>query len=121
MTRGIRGATTVVKNSENEILLATVEVVKEMIEENDVSPEQVSHIFFSVTEDLNASFPAKAVRELEGWQYVPVMCMREIPVPNSLPKCIRVMMVAEIKKTQKEIKHIFKNDAIKLRPDLSNV
>lgn len=120
MTRGVRGATTVKENTETALLQATVEVVKEMVKENEIKAEQVSHVFFSVTDDLNAAFPAKAVRELEGWQHVPVMCMQEIPVPNSLPMCIRVMLVADIQTNQQDVKHIFKNNAIKLRPDLSN-
>ena len=118
MIRGVRGATTVIKNSEHEIMLETESVVKSMVSANDIKPEDVSHIFFSVTSDLNAAFPAKAIRQLDKWTYVPVMCMQEIDVPNSLEKCIRVMMVTNTEKKQEEIEHIFHNEAVKLRPDL---
>lgn len=118
MMRGFRGATTVKKNDEAAILLETEKLVKEMVLQNNIEPEHISHVFFSVTEDLNATFPAKASRELPGWKHVPVMCMREIDVPNSLPKCIRVMLVAKTNLEQTEIKHVFLNDAVKLRPDL---
>lgn len=118
MMRGFRGATTVKKNDEAAILLETEKLVKEMVLQNNIEPEHISHVLFSVTEDLNATFPAKASRELPGWKHVPVMCMREIDVPNSLPKCIRVMLVAKTNLEQTEIKHVFLNDAVKLRPDL---
>lgn len=119
MIRGVRGATTVTQNTEKEITLATEKVVRAMVRSNDIKPEDISHIFFSVTKDLNACFPAKAIRELSGWTYVPVMCMQEIVVPNSLDLCIRVMMTINTPKSQKEIEHVFQNKAVKLRPDLS--
>lgn len=118
MIRGVRGATTVRENSEEEIMLETKQVVMAMVEANSIQAEDVSHIFFSVTKDLNAGFPAKAIREIEEWTYVPVMCMQEIDVPNSLEKCIRVMMVVNTNKEQTSIEHVFHNEAVKLRPDL---
>lgn len=116
--RGFRGATTVTENNEAEILEETEKLVKLMVEKNNIEPDQISHVFFSVTDDLNATFPAKVSRRIPGWKYVPVMCMREIDVPNSLPKCIRVMLVAKTNLKQEEVEHIFLNDAVKLRPDL---
>lgn len=118
MTRGIRGATTVSVNEEAEILEATRNVLNEMIKQNNVQASDVSHVFISLTKDLTATFPAKVLREIEGWRYVPVMCMAEIDVPNGLPRCIRIMMVTNTETPQEEIKHIYQNDAVKLRPDL---
>ncbi|WP_085992035.1 chorismate mutase [Oceanobacillus senegalensis] len=118
MTRGIRGATTVTHNDEKEILKQAKDLIVEMIDMNNVQATDVSHVFISVTKDLNATFPAKALREIDGWKYVPVMCMAEIDVPHGLKQCIRVMMVTNTNKSQEEIKHIFKNEAVKLRPDL---
>ncbi len=63
-----------------------------MIKLNQIHPDSVASVFISTTEDINAAFPAKALRKFEGWTYVPVMCMQEIPVPNSLKMCIRIMM-----------------------------
>lgn len=118
MTRGLRGATTVINNDAGEMIENTKHLIAEMVEENDVKPENISHVFISVTGDLNAVFPAKALREFPGWTYVPVMCMQEIDVPNSLEKCIRIMMVLRTNKSQDELIHIYHNEAIKLRPDL---
>lgn len=118
MIRGFRGATTVTKNDETEILNETEKLLREMIQANDIEPDKVSHVFFSVTEDLNAVFPAKVSRQIEGWRHVPVMCMKEIDVPNSLEMCIRVMLVANTPLSQQKVEHIYLNDAVKLRPDL---
>lgn len=117
-TRGIRGATTIEKNTEKDILACTKQLLEEMITQNKVEPTDVSHVFISVTEGVNAIFPAKALRAFEHWTYVPVMCMQEVPVQGSLQKCIRIMMVAHTTLEQHEIHHAFQNDAIQLRPDL---
>ncbi|MGO4888114.1 chorismate mutase [Anaerobacillus sp. MEB173] len=118
MIRGIRGAITVPKNEENVILEATKRLFDEIIKENHVKAEAVAQVLITVTHDLDATFPAKAMRGLEGWQYVPVMCAQEIPVPNSLPNCIRVMLTVNSEQAQSEIKHVYLEDATKLRPDL---
>ncbi|WP_108671128.1 chorismate mutase [Peribacillus acanthi] len=119
MIRGIRGATTVSGNVEKEILENTEELLLHIIQENQVGPESVASVFISVTDDLSAGFPAKALRNFKEWSFVPVMCMREIPVPGSLEKCIRIMMHVNTTKPQNEIKHIYLKEAIQLRPDLS--
>ncbi|MGV2805924.1 chorismate mutase, partial [Clostridium perfringens] len=69
--------------------------------------------------DLDATFPAKAIRQLEGWDLVPLMCSVEIPVQGSLPRCIRFMVQVNTDKSQSEIKHVYLNEAKRLRPDLS--
>jgi chorismate mutase len=119
MIRGIRGATTVEENGGQAIVQETELLLREMIKANEVKAEDVASVLISVTEDLTAAFPAAALRNIEGWTYVPVMCMREIPVPNSLPYCIRVMMTVNTTKSQEEICHIYLKNAAQLRPDLS--
>lgn len=118
MIRGIRGATTVTSNTEVEILDRTEELIKEMVQENKVEPADIASIIISVTEDVNAVFPAKALRRLIGFTFVPVMCVSEIPVPGSLPLCIRIMMTVNTTVAPHEVKHIYHHDAIVLRPDL---
>ncbi|WP_026584604.1 chorismate mutase [Bacillus sp. J33] len=119
MIRGVRGAVTVKENNETEIIEATRMLIRQMIQENNIEAEAVASVFISVTEELTAAFPAKAMRSLEGWTYVPVMCMREIPVEGSLPKCIRVMMHVNSDSPQHNISHIYLRDAVRLRPDLN--
>jgi chorismate mutase len=79
-------------------------------------------MIFTTTPDISSVFPAQAVRSLEGegWEYVPVMCAREIPVSGALPLCVRVMMHVNTEKSAQEIQHVFLRDAVKLRPDLAN-
>ncbi len=118
MLRGVRGAITIKENTEAEIVSAAEKLVRQIIEENQISPDDAASVIFSVTEDITAAFPAKAVRQIDGWKYVPTMCMTEIPVPNSLKKCIRVMMHINTNKAQDEINHVYLDGAITLRPDL---
>lgn len=117
--RGIRGATTVERNEEQEILQATSEMLQKLVTDNQIHPDQICSVFITVTQDLDATFPAKAIRQLEGWELVPLMCSLEIPVPGSLPKCIRLMVLVNTDKEQSEIVHIYMNGAERLRPDLS--
>jgi chorismate mutase len=120
MIRGVRGATTVTANSEEAIIAATEELFAKLIEVNQIQPDSVASVFVSTTEDVDAAFPAKALRKFQGWTYVPVMCMREMPVPNSLKMCIRIMMHVNTSVTQEKIVHVYLNDAQVLRPDLNN-
>ncbi|MCZ0701863.1 chorismate mutase [Natronobacillus azotifigens] len=118
MIRGVRGATTVSENNADEIILHTQTLAEEMIAQNEIYPNDVATVLVSVTADLNATFPAKPIREIEGWSYVPVMCMQEIDVPGGLAKCIRIMMTINTSKDQQEIAHVYHHEAKKLRPDL---
>lgn len=118
MIRGVRGAITVSENTELEILEATKRLVMEMINQNNLNADDVASVFISVTDDLTAAFPAKSLRSLDGWGYVPVMCMKEIFVPNSLEKCIRVMFHVNTDVLQQDIKHIYLEKSVVLRPDL---
>jgi chorismate mutase len=116
----MRGAITVNQNTEEAIITATEELLEKIIEENHILPELVASVFISTTEDINAVFPAKALRKFEGWTYVPVMCMQEMPVPNSLKMCVRIMMHVNTTQSQEEINHVYLKGAKVLRPDLSN-
>ena len=118
--RGIRGATTVEIDQPDLILAATQELLAAMMRANpDLRSEDVASAIFTVTDDLAAVHPAQAARRM-GWSYVPMMCAREIPVPGSLPRCIRVLVHWNTDNEQKSIKHVYLNEAVALRPDLVN-
>ncbi|WP_410514813.1 chorismate mutase [Paenibacillus sp. BR2-3] len=119
VNRGIRGATTVARNEETEILHETVVLLREIVERNHVIAEDICSVWITMTADLDATFPARAIREIEGWEMVPLMCSTEIPVKGSLPQCIRLMVQVNTDKSQREIRHVYLNEAQKLRPDLS--
>ena len=116
--RGIRGATTVAANQPDLILQATRELLEEMLTENEgMQPEDVASAVFTVTDDLTSTFPAQAARQM-GWDLVPMLCAREIPVPDSLPRVIRVLVHWNTELPQNQITHVYLRDAVKLRPDL---
>jgi chorismate mutase len=112
--RGIRGATSVERNESEEILAATKELLQLMVERNDLAIEDIASAIFTVTDDLDAAFPATAARAM-GWTEVPLLDAREIPVPNSLGKCIRVMLHVNTTRSAAEIQHVYIRDAVNLR------
>jgi len=118
LVRAIRGAITVDDNKKDLILEGTKELLEKIVEENDICEEDIISIIFSVTNDLNAAFPAAAAREM-GWTNIALMCTNEINVPGSLEKCIRVLMHINTDKSNKDIKHIYLRKARTLRPDLA--
>ncbi|MGQ9511973.1 chorismate mutase [Thermodesulfitimonas sp.] len=117
--RGIRGAITVAGNTREEIIAATKELLLALVRENGIEIEDIASIFFTLTPDLNAEFPALAAREL-GWRYVPLLCAQEIDVPGATGKVLRVLMHVNTEKSQRELKHLYLKGAATLRLDLSN-
>nr|WP_202901924.1 chorismate mutase [Thermogemmatispora carboxidivorans] len=116
--RGIRGATTVERNDRQEILAATAELLQLMVELNQIRSEDVASVIFSVTDDLDAVYPAQAAREL-GWTEVALLCVREIPVPGSLRKCIRILLHVNTERSPAELRHVYLRGAVQLRPEFS--
>lgn len=116
--RGIRGATTVVADEAEYVLDATESLVMEMAETNGVDPADIVSVVISTTQDVASAFPAKAVRSIARWTFVPVMCTHEMNVSGGMPLCIRVLMHVNAEIAQSEIQHIYHNEAVKLRPDL---
>ena len=115
--RGIRGATVVSKDDPLEVISQTRQLLEAIQKANsDLHPQDIASIFFSVTEDITSAFPAKAAREL-GWLKVPLMCFREIPVPASLPLCIRVLVHWNTEHDQQDIHPVYMGKAKSLRPD----
>jgi chorismate mutase len=118
--RGVRGATTTEANSEQEILKATLQLLALMIRQNDIREEDVASAIFSTTEDLDAEFPALAARQL-GWLNVALMCVHELDVPGSLPRCIRILLHWNTDKPADQIVHVYIKEAARLRPDRSKI
>lgn len=118
--RGVRGATTAEKNSSEEILKATRELLALMIRQNGIEPGDVCSAIFSTTADLDAEFPALAARQL-GWIDAALMCVHEVDVPGSLRRCIRVLLHWNTEKPVDEMVHVYIKEAAHLRPDRSNL
>ena len=118
--RGVRGATTVQADEREQILAAPRQLLALMIRRNGIRATDDAAATFTVTKDLGAEFPALAARQL-GWLEVPLLCGYEISVPESLPRCIRALVLWNTDKKQSEIEHVYLHDAKKLRPDLSEL
>lgn len=119
MTRGVRGATTVESNSPEAILDATKELLAAMIKANEIDVDTVGSAFFTLTQDLNAEFPAVAARQM-GWTDVPLLCGHEMNKPGALPMCLRVLLHVNTDKMAKDIKHVYLRGARVLRPDIES-
>jgi chorismate mutase len=87
----LRGAISVESNTAQDILAATSELMRDLIARNELDPEHVVSCIFTATDGLDAEFPAVAAREL-GFDSVPLLCAREMPVPGSMPDVIRVLI-----------------------------
>jgi chorismate mutase len=117
--RGIRGATVVDQDQPEAILAATCQLLETILAANPtLCPDDLASAWFTVTHDLVSVHPAVAARRM-GWTQVPLMCSLEIPVPGSLPHCIRVLLHWNTPLQQKEIQHIYLGAAAALRPDLA--
>jgi len=114
--RGIRGATTVERNTAEDILEATRELFLTLVEANDLVPDDVASMIFTTTPDLNATFPAAAVRE-HGWSGVPLLNSHEMNVPGSLDRVIRVLVLYNTEKPADAIRHVYLRRARQLRPE----
>lgn len=113
----IRGATTTSKNTSDDILNATEELILKIEKLNKIKKEEVISIIFSCTEDLDQAYPAKAARKL-GYTNTGLMCFNEMNVNDGLKKCIRIMIYCNSKREQKDVKHVYLKNAKNLRPDL---
>lgn len=117
--RGIRGAVQAERDEPEAILAATRELIAAIVEANPgLDPADVASVFFTVTDDLSAIHPALGARQL-GWTDVPLMCAREIPVPGSLPRCIRVLVHWNTELPQSAVHPVYLGEASVLRPDLA--
>ena len=115
----IRGAITADNNTTKDITDAVCELFSEILKSNKINTDDIINIIFSMTKDLNAIYPAKALRENFSVEDIPLFCTQEADIHNSLSKCIRILITANSDLTKKEVKHIYLKGAKNLRPDLT--
>jgi chorismate mutase len=117
--RGVRGATVVGTNGSEAIRAATVELLQMILDANpSMHPSDLGSVLFTVPEELDAAFPAQAARTLPGWRHVPLLCAREIPVPGTLPRVVRVLAHWNTEIAQEAVRHVYLREAAGLRPDI---
>ncbi len=114
---GLRGAITCAADTKEEIEAKTQRMVKELLDRNELSPDDIVSMIFTATDDLSAHFPATAARSL-GLDQVPLLGARELAVDGSLPRCIRVLVHCYTDKTRDEVHHVYLEEARTLRGDL---
>ena len=115
--RALRGATTATADEGQAIVDATERLLAEMIGRNGIATEDLVSMIFTTTSDLSAEFPAAAARAL-GLSSVPLLCAREIDVPGSVPRCIRVLMHLYTSRGNETLRHVYLDGAEQLRTDL---
>lgn len=119
MVRGIRGAVQATANSKEAIYEASSALIKEILERNQLDQEQIISIFVTSTPDLNADFPAYAIRSY-GLDRVPVLGATELAVPGAMMRLIRMMLHVEIDMPRDKIRHVYLGPTAKLRSDLAD-
>jgi chorismate mutase len=118
--RGIRGATSVEEDTPAVVLEATRELLEAILTSNGLTQyDDIISAIFTTTPDVTSVFPAEAARTL-GMNRVPLLCASEIAVPNSMPRCIRVLLHVNTERKPEEIVHVYLREARKLRPDMKS-
>jgi chorismate mutase len=115
--RALRGAILCKENSKDDITEKSAQLLREMIQRNDIRMEDIVDIIFTATEDLTAEFPAAAARHI-GMTHIPLLCARELPIEDSTLSCIRVLMHFYTRKHPHELRHPYLEGARQLRTDL---
>jgi len=112
--RGLRGATTASENTPRAIYAATREMLTCLIQANHIEERDVAAAYFTMSPDLNAGFPAAPARQL-GWNHTALMCASEIAVPDSLPRCIRVLILWNTDREPHQLVNVYLNGTEVLR------
>jgi chorismate mutase len=115
--RASRGAIRVDRDDAEAVLSATERLLSAMLERNEVGADELVSAFFTVTQDLRSAFPAEAARRM-GLGRVPLMCAQEIPVADSMPMVIRILVHFHTDRGQGEVAHVYLDGAESLRDDL---
>lgn len=116
--RAVRGATQLEVDEREHLLERVAELITKVLDANELKPDDLISVLFTATGDLNSEFPAVAGRQL-GLSDVPLICAREMEVPGSLPRVVRVMMHTETDRSRDKIQHVYLHGATALRPDLT--
>jgi chorismate mutase len=114
----IRGAISVEADDPKQIAQATRELLTQILERNWLETDEIVSAFFTSTPDLTSAFPALAAREM-GWVDVPLLCATEIPVPGSMPRCLRTLLQVELRAPRPLDTHVYLREAVALRPDVA--
>ena len=113
--RGIRGATTAPERTSESVMAVTKELLLALVSENSVETEDIAAVLFTASPDLTVGYPATAARVGLGWTDVPLVSSQEIDMPGGQERCIRILILWNTDKSQREIKHVYLREATGLR------
>ena len=116
--RAIRGATVLKADDAAEMRDAVVELLRETLDRNNLSTDDLVSILFTATPDLHCAFPAAAARDL-GLTDVPLICAQELDIDGALARVIRVLVHVNTELPRSEIKHVYLRGAEALRVDIA--
>lgn len=118
--RAIRGATQLEEDAREHMLERVAEMVRQVIDSNQLAVDDFISIIFTATSDLTSEFPAYAARRL-GFDDVPLICARELEVEGSMPRVVRMLAHVESDRPKSKITHVYLHGAAHLRRDLTRV
>jgi chorismate mutase len=120
MLRGVRGATTVLQNDSSAIQTAVDELIRQLLAQNAIEPSRIVSLFFTLTPDLTALNPAKALRAVDpAFNGVPLLCALEPTIDGDMmPRCIRVLIQWDAADSSRPVAPVYLGEASQLRPDL---
>ena len=116
--RGVRGATTIERDTREDVVDRVTELLSAMCHRNGLSESDILSILFTATDDVHSVFPATAARDF-GFAEVPLMCARELDITGATPLCIRILVTARTRRRQSEVTHVYLHGATNLRSDLA--
>ncbi|MCA1839356.1 MAG: chorismate mutase [Actinomycetota bacterium] len=115
--RAVRGAVTLDEDTKDEVVKATAELLREVMERNGLMKQDLVSLVFTATPDITSEFPAAAARGM-GISDIPLLCAQEIDVAGAIPRCIRVLVHAYTTRDYTSLRHVYLKDARQLRTDL---
>jgi chorismate mutase len=115
--RAVRGAIQIDRDDRQELLDATTELLRAVLDRNNIVPDDVISVLFTATPDLRSEFPAYAARQM-GITDVPLLCAAEIDVPGAMPRVLRLLAHVETVLPRSDVRHVYLRGAAALRTDL---
>jgi chorismate mutase len=115
--RAVRGAIQIDRDDRDEVLEATTELLRAVLDRNELVPDDLISVVFTATPDLRSEFPAYAARQM-GITDVPLLCASEIDVPGAMPRVLRLLAHVETDRPRAALRHVYLRGAAALRTDL---
>jgi chorismate mutase len=104
-------------DEKEHVLAVTRDLVAQLLEGNDLVPEDVISIVFSATRDICSVAPAVAARQL-GLNEPALLCLQEMHVEGALPRVVRLIALVETELARDEVLNVYQRGTEVLRRDV---